>query len=95
MSDMDIDNPSRLGYDWMFRNDDSGNSRSGVYTRSERGHRPHVHVFYGGAEVVIFIGPRSLVRENAGMKRKDIREAQLLVSEHHVELMTLWIEYNG
>ena len=45
--------------------------------------------------MVIFIGPRSLVRENAGMKRKDIREAQLLVSEHHVELMTLWIEYNG
>jgi hypothetical protein len=66
-----------------------------VYTRNERGHRPHVHVFYGGAEVVIFIGPRAEVRENIAMKIKDVREAQLLVSEHHGELSELWSRYNG
>jgi hypothetical protein len=66
-----------------------------VYTRSERGHRPHVHVFYGGAEVVIFIGPRAVVRENSGMKREDVHEAQAVIAEHHVELLELWRQYNG
>jgi len=52
-----------------------------VYTRSERGHRPHVHVFYGGAEVVIQIGPRAQLRENrGGMKIKDVRAAQHLIA---------------
>jgi hypothetical protein len=54
-----------------------------------------VHVLHGGAEVVIFIGPRALVRENSGMKRKDVREAQAVVAEHHAELLNLWREYNG
>jgi len=52
-------------------------------------------VLYGGAEVVIFIGPRAVVRENAGMKRKDVREAQAVVAEHHEELLDLWREFNG
>jgi len=29
------------------------------------------------------------------MKVKDVREAQLVVAEHHVELMKLWRQYNG
>ncbi len=68
-----------------------------VYTRNERGHRPHVHVFYAGAEVVIIIGSRAEVRENPGgaMKPKDVRDAQAIVSAHHVELMELWRSYNG
>ena len=67
-----------------------------VYSRNERGHRPHAHVFYGGAEVVIFIGPRAEVRENPGaMKIKDVREAQIVVAEHHAELLKLWRQYNG
>ena len=46
-----------------------------IYTRNERGHRPHVHIFYGGAEVVIFIGAQAEVRENpGGMKIKDVRD---------------------
>lgn len=45
---------------------------------------------------MIFIGPRAEVRENAGgMKLKDVRDAQLVVAEHHVELAALWREYNG
>ena len=67
-----------------------------VFTRNEGGHRPHVHVFYAGSEVVIFIGPRAEVRENPGaMKLKDVREAQLVVAEHHNELSDLWRRYNG
>ena len=46
------------------------------------------------AEVVIFIGPR--VRENpGGMKIKDVREAQLVVAEHHAELLKIWRRYNN
>ncbi len=67
-----------------------------IYTRNERGHRPHAHVFYAGAEVVILIGPRAEVRENVGgMKLKDVRDAQVVVAEHHVELAVLWRKYNG
>jgi hypothetical protein len=45
---------------------------------------------------VIFIGPRAEVRENPGaMKVKDVREAQLVVAEHHAELLKLWRRYNG
>ena len=66
-----------------------------VYTRNEHGHRPHVHVFYAGAEVVILIGRRAEVRENPGdMKIKDVRDAQVIVAEHRDELLKLWRRYN-
>jgi hypothetical protein len=67
-----------------------------VYTRNEHGHRPHVHVFYAGAEVVILIGRRAEVRENPGdMKIKDVCDAQVIVAEHRDELLKLWRRYNG
>jgi hypothetical protein len=67
-----------------------------VYTRNEKGHRPHVHIFFGGAEVVIFIGPQAEVRENRGhMKIKDVREAQHAVAEHSDELLRIWRKYNA
>jgi Domain of unknown function (DUF4160) len=67
-----------------------------VYTRNERGHRPHAHVFYGGAEVVILIGRLAEVRENRGaMKIKDVREAQIVVARHRAELLKIWRRYNA
>ena len=67
-----------------------------MYTRNERGHRPHVHVFYGDAEVVIFIGPRAEVRETRGaMNIKDVRDAQAIVAAHCFQLRKLWRRYNG
>jgi hypothetical protein len=66
-----------MGYDRSCPQRRLGKFEVWVYTRNERGHRPHVHVFYGGAEVVIFIGVRAKVRENPGaMKAKDVREAR-------------------
>ena len=67
-----------------------------VYTRDERGHRPHVHVFYAGAEAVILISRAATVREKSRrMRLKDVREAQKVVAQHHRELMRLWRKYNA
>jgi len=67
-----------------------------IYTRSERGHRPHVHVFTAGAEVVIFVSPNAEVRENPGaMRPADVRAAQRIVAEAYDDLLDLWNCYNG
>lgn len=67
-----------------------------VYTRSERGHRPHVHVFTAGAEVVIVLSPDAEVRENPGaMRPADVRAAQRIVAAAYDELLDLWNSYNG
>jgi hypothetical protein len=58
-----------------------------IYTRGE--HLPrHVHVFRGGEEIVIEIGPMA-VRENF-MRPKNAARAWLLVAEHEAFLNEQW-----
>ncbi len=66
-----------------------------VYTRNERGHRPHVHVFVGGGKIVIFIEGGIEVRSIVGMSKADASKALETVTEHVEELLALWREYNG
>lgn len=66
-----------------------------VYTRNERGHHPHVHVEYGGGEVVILLGSTIEVRDNRGMKPKDVNDALEVVAEMHDTLVREWQRYNG
>lgn len=66
-----------------------------VYTRNERGHRPHVHVFGGGGKVVIYIDGDIEVRSIEGMSKNDTRKALETVAEHVEELLALWRDYHG
>jgi hypothetical protein len=65
-----------------------------IYLRDERGHRPHVHVFGGTGELVVWLDP---VREraNRGMKMSETRRALRIVREHRGELLELWRQYHG
>lgn len=66
-----------------------------VYTRNERGHRPHVHVFCGGGKISIYIDGEIEVRAIEGMSKSDARSALETVAEHAEELLALWREYHG
>lgn len=69
--------------------------RLSVYTRDERGHRPHVHVSKAGVKVQILLDA-SLAPYNAqGMKSRDIARARELVGAHFGKLMRWWEQYNG
>ena len=58
-----------------------------IYTHD---HLPrHVHVFRGGAEVLISIETIA-VREVRGMKTKDVRAAQEIVAANQELLMSEW-----
>ncbi|MGP6192432.1 MAG: DUF4160 domain-containing protein [Vulcanimicrobiaceae bacterium] len=46
-----------------------------IYTRDERGHRPHVHAFSGGGEVVLELSDPVAVRKARGMKLSEVRRA--------------------
>jgi hypothetical protein len=66
-----------------------------IYTRNERGHRPHVHVIAGRGRASIFIEDGIEIRKIAGMSKTDVRQALEIVAEHADELLALWREYNG
>ncbi len=66
-----------------------------VYTRNERGHRPHVHVLAGGAKMSVYIDGPIEVRAIEGMSLADARKALEIVAEHADELLALWRRYNG
>lgn len=55
---------------------------------------PHVHVSYGGDEVVLAIETAE-VRKPPGMRLPDVRRAQELVREHQRELMAAWLAWNA
>lgn len=58
-----------------------------IYTQD---HTPiHVHIFKGGAEVVINILTVA-VRENNGMSSKDVRKAQQIVADNQKFLASEW-----
>jgi len=66
-----------------------------VYTRDERGHRPHVHVITGSGGASIYIEGGIEIRKILDMKKADVRKALEIVAEHADELLELWKEYNG
>ena len=66
-----------------------------IYTRNERGHRPHVHVFGGSGELVVLLSDPVTVRDKRGMQLSEARRALRVIGEHRDELLTLWRQYNG
>jgi hypothetical protein len=71
-----------------------GKFRVWIYTRNERGHRPHVHVISGSGQASIFIEGGIEIRKILGMSKPDVRMALEVVAEHADELLALWKEYN-
>ena len=65
-----------------------------IYTRDERGHRPHVHVFGNNGELVVLLEPIE-VRDNHGMKISEARRALRVVAENREEFLELWRHYHG
>ena len=65
-----------------------------VYTRDERGHRPHVHVSGNSGGLVVWLDPLS-IRGKGGMKNQEARRAFRSVAEHRDELLALWRRYHG
>jgi hypothetical protein len=59
---------------------------------------PHVHVFKGGAEVLIFLGDSNALpsfRENRGMRRKDALKAIHICRDRQEELLRSWEQIHG
>ncbi|MBP9663728.1 MAG: DUF4160 domain-containing protein [Pyrinomonadaceae bacterium] len=59
---------------------------------------PHVHVLHSGEEVVILLGvgvnlPR--VRENRGMRLRNVREAMNIVAANNDEFLKEWRKIYG
>ncbi|MHB8177935.1 MAG: DUF4160 domain-containing protein [Vulcanimicrobiaceae bacterium] len=65
-----------------------------IYTRDERGHRPHVHVFGNSGELIVLLDPVD-IRENRRMKISEARRALRVVAENRDELLELWRHYHG
>lgn len=65
-----------------------------IYTRNERGHRPHVHVKGNSGEVIFYLD-QIAVRQNRGMKSNEVRRARRIVTAHKDELLGLWRYYHG
>ena len=55
---------------------------------------PHVHVSYGGDEVVLAIETGD-VRTLLGMRLPDVRRAQELAREHEHEPMAAWLAWDA
>ena len=66
-----------------------------IYTRDERGHRPHVHVLGSDGEVVIVLSDPVCVREARGMKLNEVRRALAVVAENRDQLLFIWSQFNG
>lgn len=61
-----------------------------------REHGPaHVHVFKGGAEVVIELTDPPALRACFGMNLTDVREAVVLTHTHRILLLDAWERIHG
>ncbi|MGD9562180.1 MAG: DUF4160 domain-containing protein [Pyrinomonadaceae bacterium] len=59
---------------------------------------PHVHVLHSGEEVVILLGIGDVipsVRENRGMRLRNIRKAMDIVTAHNDEFLEEWRKIYG
>ena len=66
-----------------------------IYTRDERGHQPHVHVFGNSGQIVIVLFDPVAERGEHSMKESEARRALRVVAEHRDELLALWRKYHG
>ena len=66
-----------------------------MYTRDERGHRPHVHVLGNSGEIVVLLSDPVCKRSKHSMELSEARRALRIVAEHRDELLSLWTKYNG
>jgi len=64
-----------------------------VYTRGERGHRPHVHVLKAEFSCTIRLDP-DLTVYDPKMRGRDIRRARELVAANFTRLLIWWNHYN-
>ncbi len=59
---------------------------------------PHVHIWKGGTEVVIWLGDRDeapSIRRVFGMNQLDVARAQRIVVAHQELLLKRWRQYHG
>lgn len=59
---------------------------------------PHVHVLHSGEEVVILLGIGDIVprvRENRGMRLRNVRKAMDIVSANNDEFLKEWRKIYG
>lgn len=54
---------------------------------------PHVHVRYGGAEIIVDLGTGQ-TRDNRGMKPPDIVRAVRIVEQHQDMLLAAWATFD-
>lgn len=69
-----------------------------IYLPPREHEPPHVHVWKGGAEVVIALATSGVVqtiREVAGMRSSDVVQAFWIVEEHAELLLIRWRELHG
>lgn len=69
--------------------------RISVYTRDEKGHRPHVHVYRAGTKVQVFLDASLTAYNVQKMSSRDVARARELVGSHFGTLMKWWEQYNG
>jgi hypothetical protein len=56
---------------------------------------PHVHVYKGGALVILFVGRNQETRKNYGMKKKDENRAKAIVKKRQKVIRKKWREIHG
>ena len=69
--------------------------RLAINTRSERGHRPHVHAIKAGTKCKIILDKSLEAYDIVKMKKPDVAKARRLVAENFGRLMELWVKYNA
>ncbi len=89
-----LDKPKLVRYNGAVPKRVIGGFEIWIYTRNERGHRPHVHVFGNSGELVVFLDPVS-IREKRGMTKSQGRRAFRVVEQHRDELLELWRHFHG
>jgi hypothetical protein len=58
-------------------------------------HSPaHTHAYYGGGRAVIYLETVKL-REQVGLKPKDVAKAMGMVAQHQAQFLRAWREING
>ncbi len=61
-----------------------------IYTRDEKGHRPHCHVRYGSAVVRIHLEAGLEAYGETRLTKKDIARARKIVAENYDRLLKMW-----
>lgn len=66
-----------------------------IYTRDERGHKPHVHAIKAGTQCSIRLDDSLEAYDIAKMSRRDVERARKHVGANFGKLVKMWKTYNG